>query len=90
MDAPEDDASRRPAWPDSPCFIPKGAPRHGGGSLTVRWPRSLFLTVFFAGITAAAFDARVWVIVVAGGALTLWMGTLAVRMLRAAREESAR
>lgn len=44
-----------------------------------------FLTVFFAGITAAAFDARVWVIVVAGAALTLWMGTLAVRTLRAAR-----
>ena len=44
-----------------------------------------FLTVFFAGITAAAFDARVWVIVVAGVALTLWMGSLAVRTLRAAR-----
>ena len=44
-----------------------------------------FLTVFFAGITAAAFDARVWVIVVAGAALTLWMGSLAVRTLRAAR-----
>jgi hypothetical protein len=44
-----------------------------------------FLTVFFAGITAAAFDARVWVVVVAGVALTLWMGSLAVRTLRAAR-----
>jgi hypothetical protein len=44
-----------------------------------------FLTVFFAGITAAAFDARVWVIVIAGAALTLWMGGLAVRTLRAAR-----
>ena len=44
-----------------------------------------FLTVFFAGITAAAFDARVWVIVVAGAALTLWLGSLAVRTLRAAR-----
>jgi hypothetical protein len=44
-----------------------------------------FLTVFFAGITAAAFDARVWVVVVAGLALTLWMGSLAVRTLRAAR-----
>ena len=43
------------------------------------------LTVFFAGITAAAFDARVWVIVVAGAALTLWMAGLAVRNLRAAR-----
>jgi hypothetical protein len=49
-----------------------------------------FLTVFFAGITAAAFDAGVWVIVVAGAALTLWMGGLAVRTLRAAREETAR
>jgi hypothetical protein len=49
-----------------------------------------FLTIFFAGITAAAFDARVWVIVVAAAVLTLWMGTLAVRTLRAAREESAR
>jgi hypothetical protein len=44
-----------------------------------------FLTVFFAGITAAAFDAGVWVIAVAGAALTLWMGSLAVRMLRTAR-----
>jgi hypothetical protein len=44
-----------------------------------------FLTVFFAGVTAAAFDAGVWVIVVAGVALTLWMGTLAVKTLRAAR-----
>jgi hypothetical protein len=49
-----------------------------------------FLTLFFAGITAAAFDAGVWVIAVAGAALTLWMGSLAFRMLRAAREESAR
>jgi hypothetical protein len=49
-----------------------------------------FLTVFFAGITAAAYDATssnagVWVIVIAGAALTLWMGSLAVRTLRAAR-----
>ncbi len=44
-----------------------------------------FLTVFFAGITAAAFGAEVWVIAVAGAALTLWMGSLAVRTLRAAR-----
>ena len=49
-----------------------------------------FLTVFFAGITAAAYDARVWVIVVAAGALSLWMGGLAVRTLRAAREEMTR
>jgi hypothetical protein len=44
-----------------------------------------FLTIFFAGITAAAYDAGVWVIVVAGVVLTLWMGSLAVRTLRAAR-----
>jgi hypothetical protein len=49
-----------------------------------------FLTVFFAGITAAAYDAGVWVIAVAGAALTLWMGGLAVRTFRAAREETAR
>jgi hypothetical protein len=45
-----------------------------------------FLTVFFAGVTAAAFDAGVWPIVVAAAALTLWMGGLAVRTLRAARQ----
>jgi hypothetical protein len=44
-----------------------------------------FLTVFFAGITAAAFDAGVWPIVLAAAALTLWMGGLAVRTLRSAR-----
>jgi hypothetical protein len=49
-----------------------------------------FLTVFFAGITAAAFDAGVWVIVVAAAALTLWMGGLAIRTFRAAREEMTR
>jgi hypothetical protein len=49
-----------------------------------------FLTVFFAGVTAAAYDARVWVIVVAGAALTLWMGGLAIRTFRTAREEMTR
>jgi hypothetical protein len=44
------------------------------------------LTLFFAGVTATAFDAGVWPIVVAGAALTLWMGTLAVRTFRAARQ----
>jgi hypothetical protein len=44
-----------------------------------------FLTVFFAGIAAAAFDAGVWPIVLAAAALTLWMGGLAVRTLRSAR-----
>jgi hypothetical protein len=51
-----------------------------------------FLTVFFAGIAAAAYtatgsNAGVWVIVIAAAALTLWMGGLAVRTFRAAREE---
>jgi hypothetical protein len=45
-----------------------------------------FLTVFFTGITVAAYQARVWVIVAAAAALTLWMGGLAVRTLRAARQ----
>ena len=48
------------------------------------------LTVFFAGITAAAFHARVWPIVVAAAVLAVWMGGLALRLLRAAREETAR
>jgi hypothetical protein len=54
-----------------------------------------FLTVFFAGIAVTAFtatdsNAGVWVIVVAAAALTVWMGGLAVRTFRAAREEMAR
>jgi hypothetical protein len=54
-----------------------------------------FLTVFFAGIGAAAYSATesnagVWVIVIAAAALTLWMGGLAVRTFRAAREEMTR
>jgi hypothetical protein len=49
-----------------------------------------FLTVFFAGIGWAAYEAEVWVIAVAGAALTLWMGGLAVRTFRAAREEMTR
>ena len=49
-----------------------------------------FLTVFFAGIAAAAWGAEAWVIAVAAGVLTLWMGGLAIRMFRAAREEMAR
>ena len=54
-----------------------------------------FLTIFFAGITATAYRAtadrgEVWVIVVAGAALTLWMAGLAIRTFRAAREEIAR
>jgi hypothetical protein len=54
-----------------------------------------FLTVFFAGITAAAYAATdenllLWVIVVAAAALALWMGGLAIRTFRAAREEMTR
>ncbi|HET8874183.1 MAG TPA: hypothetical protein VFM83_10905 [Gaiellaceae bacterium] len=55
------------------------------GQLRAQGALFSFLTLFFAGITAAAFTARVWVIVVAAGVLTLWMGGLAVRTLRAAR-----
>lgn len=55
------------------------------GQLRAQGALFSFLTLFFAGITAAAFTARVWVIVVAGAVLTLWMGGLAVRTLRAAR-----
>ena len=50
----------------------------------------LVLAVFFAGITAAAYTGGAWVIVVAGAVLTLWMGGLAIRTFRAAREETAR
>ena len=55
------------------------------GQLRAQGALFAFLTIFFAGITAAAFTARVWVIVIAGVALTLWMGGLAVRTFRAAR-----
>jgi hypothetical protein len=44
-----------------------------------------FLTVFFAGIAWTAYDAGVWPIALAAAVLTLWMGGLAVRTLRAAR-----
>jgi hypothetical protein len=53
-----------------------------------------FLTIFFAGIAATAFQARAgletWVVAVAAGVLALWMGGLAIRTFRAAREETAR
>jgi hypothetical protein len=55
------------------------------GQLRAQGALFSFLTLFFAGITVAAFAARVWVIVVAAAVLTLWMGGLAVRTLRAAR-----
>jgi hypothetical protein len=49
-----------------------------------------FLTLFFAGIAAAAYDAGAWVFVVAAAVLALWMAGLAVRTFRAAREGIAR
>jgi hypothetical protein len=55
------------------------------GQLRVQGAFFAFLTVFFAGIAAAAYHARVWVIVVAAVALTLWMASVAVKTLRAAR-----
>ena len=49
-----------------------------------------FITIFFAGIAAAAYNAESWVIAIAAGVLSLWMAGLAVRAFRAAREELAR
>jgi Na+-transporting NADH:ubiquinone oxidoreductase subunit NqrE len=45
------------------------------------------IAVFFLGIAATAFEAAreertLWVVVVAAGALALWMGSMAVRALR--------
>lgn len=49
-----------------------------------------FLTIFFVGIAAAAYEADAWVIAVAAAVLGLWMAGLAIRTFRAAREETAR
>jgi predicted membrane-bound spermidine synthase len=53
-----------------------------------------FLTLFFAGIATMAYLAGTgvesWVFVIAAGVLALWMGGLAIRSFRAAREEMAR
>ncbi len=49
-----------------------------------------FLTIFFAGIAAAAYRAEAWVIAVASAVLALWMAGLAIRTFRAAREEIVR
>jgi hypothetical protein len=49
-----------------------------------------FLTIFFAGIAAAAYNAEAWVIAVAAAVLAVWMAGLAIRTFRAAREEIAR
>ena len=62
----------------------RGAQRRAQGVLFA------FLTLFFAGIAAAAYSAEAWVIAIAAGVLTLWMAGLAIRTFRAAREEMAR
>jgi hypothetical protein len=54
------------------------------GQLRIQGAFFAFLTIFFAGIAAAAYHAREWVIVVAAAALTLWMASVAVRTLRGA------
>jgi Na+-transporting NADH:ubiquinone oxidoreductase subunit NqrE len=46
------------------------------------------IAIFFVGIAATAFEAArdeawIWVIVLAAGALALWMVSMAVRALRA-------
>jgi hypothetical protein len=55
------------------------------GQFRVQGAFFAFLTIFFAGIAAAAYHARVWVIVLAAAALALWMASLAIRTLSAAR-----
>jgi hypothetical protein len=49
-----------------------------------------FLTIFFAGVAWTAYDAGVWPIALAAAALTIWMGGLAIRTFRLAREEMTR
>ena len=49
-----------------------------------------FLTVFFAGIAWTTYNADVWPIAIPAVVLALWMGGLAIRTFRAAREETAR
>jgi hypothetical protein len=64
-------------------------PRLGSNLTGVRAPSqrpalgALFLVLFlvFAGIAAAAFDARAWIIAFAAGVLGLWLLTLAGRAL---------
>jgi hypothetical protein len=40
------------------------------------------IAIFFVGIAVTAFEAEVWVVTIAAGALALWMGSMAVRALR--------
>ena len=63
------------------------------GQLRVQGALFSFLTIFFAGIAAAAYRAETWQkwpFVIAGAVLALWMGGLAIRTFRAAREELTR
>jgi hypothetical protein len=41
------------------------------------------IAVFFVGIAVTAFEADVWPVAIASGALALWMGSMAFRALRA-------
>jgi hypothetical protein len=59
------------------------------GQLRAQGALFAFLTIFFAGITATALRAegwQRWPFVIAGAVLTLWMGGLALRTFRAARQ----
>jgi hypothetical protein len=55
------------------------------GQLRMQGALFSFLTIFFAGIAAAALDAGVWQIYLPAGVLTLWMASVAFKTLRAAR-----
>ena len=37
------------------------------------------IAVFFVGIAVTAFEAEVWVVTIAAGALALWMASMAFR-----------
>jgi hypothetical protein len=40
------------------------------------------IAIFFVGISVTAFEAEVWVVTIAAGALALWMAGMAFRALR--------
>jgi hypothetical protein len=40
------------------------------------------IAIFFVGIAVTAFEAEVWVVTLAAGALALWMAGMAFRALR--------
>jgi hypothetical protein len=56
--------------------VPRRSQRRALGALF------LCLTALFAGIAAAAVDARVWVIAVAAVVLAVWLGAMAISSLR--------